>query len=110
MRLRIKRLRAGTPDTCCRPFNTTLRLPHPLPSLPPCARLNWLRSLQRQLGADDVAPSAQRIFFDPLVPGFTGGWWVAFVSGLGGVIERLGGQVGKCADQRGTAAYARISI
>ena len=39
----------------------------------PPRRLNWLRSLQRQLGSEGLAPSAQRIFFDPLVPGFTGG-------------------------------------
>lgn len=54
---------------CASPSTDT----HPCSFPQPGCRLNWLRSLQRQLGADDVAPSAQRIFFDPLVPGFTGG-------------------------------------
>lgn len=35
-------------------------------------RLQWLRSLQRQLGCEGLEPSAHCIFFDPLVPGFTG--------------------------------------
>lgn len=43
-----------------------------MPSARPHRRLQWLRSLQRQLGTDGMAPSAERVFFDPLVPGFTG--------------------------------------
>ncbi|KAL4418837.1 hypothetical protein ABPG77_001500 [Micractinium sp. CCAP 211/92] len=52
--------------------------------------IRWLRSLQRQLGADGVAPSAQRITFDPLVPGVTAAKLDQLLSSVEHVLQTLG--------------------
>ncbi|KAL4860046.1 Endoribonuclease Dicer 1 [Chlorella vulgaris] len=46
-------------------------------------RLEWTRSLQRQLGCEGVAPTARRIYFDSWMPGLT----VARLNSLLGKVE-----------------------